>query len=46
LHPELTVAQVKQFIIDGSDDRQAGERTLRLMNPERSIELAAAAAAK
>ena len=44
LHPELTVAQVKQLIIDGADDKQAGERTIRLMNPKRSIELAAQAA--
>jgi hypothetical protein len=42
LHPELTVAQVKQTIIDGADDKQAGDRTLKLMNPRRSIELAAA----
>jgi hypothetical protein len=46
LHPELTVAQVKQLIIDGADDKQAGDRTLKLMNPKRSIELAAGAAAK
>jgi len=44
LHPELTVAQVKHLIIDGADDKQAGERTIRLMNPKRSIELAAQAA--
>jgi len=44
LHPELSVAQVKQLIIDGADDKQAGERTIRLMNPKRSIELAAQAA--
>jgi subtilisin family serine protease len=42
LHPELTVAQVKQLIVDGADERQAGERTLKLMNPRRSLELAAA----
>ena len=41
LHPGLTVAQVKQLIVDGADDKQAGERTIKLMNPKRSIELAA-----
>ena len=41
LHPGLTVAQVKQLIVDGADAKQAGERTLKLMNPKRSIELAA-----
>ena len=44
LHPELTVAQVQQLIVDGADDKQAGERTYKLMNPKRSIELAAQAA--
>ena len=44
LHPELTVTQVKQLIVDGADDKQAGERTYKLMNPKRSIELAAQAA--
>jgi subtilisin family serine protease len=46
LHPDLTVAQVKQLIVDGADDKRAGERTLKLMNPKRSIELAAGAAKK
>lgn len=41
LHPDLTVAQVRQLIIDGADDKRAGERTLKLMNPKRTIELAA-----
>jgi subtilisin family serine protease len=40
-HPELSVAQVKQLIIDGADERVAGERSYRLLNPKRSIELAA-----
>lgn len=46
LHPDLTVAQVRQLILDGTDDRQAGERALKLMNPKRSIELAAQVAGK
>jgi subtilisin family serine protease len=44
VHPGLTVAQVRQLIVDGADARQAGERTLRLMNPRRTFELAAALA--
>jgi len=44
LHHGLTVAQVKQLIVDGADAKQAGERTIKLMNPRRSIELAAQAA--
>lgn len=44
LHDGLTVAQVKQLIVNGADDKQAGERTIKLMNPKRSIELAAQAA--
>jgi subtilisin family serine protease len=46
LYPDLTVAQVKQLIVDGADDKQAGERTIKLMNPKRTLELAAAAAKK
>ena len=46
LYPGLTVAQVKQLIVDGADDKQAGERTLKLMNPKRTLELAAQAARK
>ena len=46
LYPDLTVAQVRQLILDGAEDRKAGERTLKLMNPKRSIELAAEAARK
>ena len=46
VYPDLTVAQVRQLIIGGGDDRPAGERTIRLMNPKRSFELAARAAGK
>ncbi len=40
LRPDLTVAEVKRLIIDGADDRQAGERRYKLMNPKRSVALA------
>jgi len=43
LHPDLSVADVKRLIVEGADDRQVGERTIRLINPKRSIELAGAA---
>ena len=46
VYPDLTVAQVRQLIIGGADDKQAGERTIRLMNPKRTFELAARAAGK
>jgi subtilisin family serine protease len=45
VYPDLSVAQVKQLIIDGADEKQAGERTIRLMNPARTMELAAKRAA-
>jgi subtilisin family serine protease len=42
LRPDLTAADVKRLIVDGADERQAGERSFRLLNPKRSVELAAA----
>ena len=41
LHPGLSVAQVRQLIIDGADDRVAGDRSYKLLNPKRTLELAA-----
>jgi len=46
LHPGLSVAEVKQLIVDGADDRVAGDRSYKLLNPKRSIELAANRAGK
>jgi len=45
VYPGLTVAEVKKLIIDGADEKQAGDRTIRLMNPARTMELAAKRAA-
>ena len=45
VHPDLTVAEVRQLIVDGADEKQAGDRTIRLMNPARTMELAARRAA-
>jgi subtilisin family serine protease len=39
LDPDLTTAQLRQLIIDGADARQIGDREIRLMNPQRSVEL-------
>jgi subtilisin family serine protease len=46
LHPALTVAQVKQLIIEGADDKKVGDRTIKLLDPKRSVELAARTAGK
>lgn len=39
LRPDLTPKQLRDLIINGADDRKAGNRTVKLMNPKRSIEL-------
>ncbi|MBL0062009.1 MAG: S8 family serine peptidase [bacterium] len=39
IKPELTPAQLRKLIIDGADDRKAGDRTVKLMNPKRSLEM-------
>ncbi|HET6923755.1 MAG TPA: S8 family serine peptidase, partial [Anaeromyxobacteraceae bacterium] len=44
--PRLTAAQVKKLIVDGADEKVVTGRTLRLMNPRRSFELAEAVTAK
>jgi len=41
LNPTLTAAQVRQLIIDGSDERGTGDRKVKLMNPEKSAEILA-----
>lgn len=42
-HPQLTAVQVKKLIVDGADVKDVGGRKIRIMNPKRSLELAAAA---
>ncbi len=42
-YPKLTVAQLRAAIVNGCDMRQAGERKIPLLNPQKSMELAAAA---
>lgn len=40
--PDLTVAQLKDLIIKGCDEKKAGERKIMLVNPKKSFELLAA----
>lgn len=39
--PDLTPKQLRDLIINGADDRKAGDRTVKLINPKRSLELLA-----
>ena len=39
LKPDLTVAQLRQLILDGCDGKEAGDRMAMLVNPKRSLEL-------
>jgi subtilisin family serine protease len=40
--PELTPTELRELIIAGCDDHATGDRTVRLINPAKSMELAAA----
>jgi subtilisin family serine protease len=42
LHPGLSVSEVKRLIVEGADEKQAGKRTIRLLNPKKSVEMATA----
>ncbi len=39
LEPDLTPVQVKELIEKGCDEKQAGERTIRLINPKKTMNL-------
>ena len=39
LRPELTPVQVKDLIVKGCDEKQVGDRTVRLMNPKKTMAL-------
>ena len=41
LHPDLSVAQLKAAIIEGADEKALETRSIRLMNPRASLEIAA-----
>jgi subtilisin family serine protease len=45
VYPDLTVAEVRQLIVEGADEKRAGDRTIRLLNPARSMQLASRRAA-
>ena len=40
IRPRLEVSTVKQLIIDGADETKAGDKTVRLINPKKSLDLA------
>jgi hypothetical protein len=40
LHPQLSVSELKALIIEGSDERDLGDRTIRLINPRATLALA------
>jgi len=42
LHPKLRAADVKDLIVKGADETRAGEKTIRLLNPKKTIALASA----
>jgi hypothetical protein len=41
LRPDLTPLQVRELIEKGADEKTVGERSVRLMNPKRTLELLA-----
>ncbi len=42
VRPALTVVQVKEFIIKGSEERKSGDKTIRLLHPKNAMSLAMA----
>ena len=40
VNPALSVVDVKRVIVSSADDKQAGERTFKLLNPKRAVEMA------
>ena len=39
LAPSLTTAELRELILDGSDERELRTRTIQLMNPAASVQL-------
>ncbi len=39
MHPKLTVAQVKDGIVRGADDKPQGGKSIKLMNPKATFAL-------
>jgi len=44
LNPKLTVEQVKQYIVDSAEEKKAGDKTIRLLNPKASLSAASGVA--
>ena len=42
LHPKLRAPDVKDLIVKGADETRAGEKTIRLLDPKKTIALASA----
>jgi subtilisin family serine protease len=42
LHPKLRASDVKDLIVKGADETRAGEKTVRLLDPKKTIALASA----
>ena len=40
MNPNLTVEQVKQYIVQSADEKKSGDKTIRLMNPKASVSAA------
>lgn len=41
VNPKLTVEQVKQYIVQSAEEKKAGDKTIRLLNPKASLSAAA-----
>ena len=39
LNPDLSTTELRRLLIDGADEVDLGERTIRLMNPQASLAL-------
>jgi len=39
VNPNLTASQLRDLIINGADEQKAGDRTVKLMNPKKSLAL-------
>ena len=39
LNPDLTVSDLRRLIIDGCDEKKAGEPVVKLINPKSSVRL-------
>jgi subtilisin family serine protease len=40
VNPNFTVEQVKQYIVQNAEEKKAGDKTIRLLNPKASLSAA------